>query len=57
MQERARTLLRRDIIPDVTGPDTLNQQVSDEVAELLLRSGQVFISMQEGLSSLAWRSC
>jgi hypothetical protein len=43
----ARKLVRRDIIPDVVGLCGLGQQVSDEVAELLLRSGDVLTSMQE----------
>ena len=43
----ARKLLRRDIITDLTGLRGLDQQVSDQVAELLLRPGDVLTSMQE----------
>src|SRR5215211_1063277 len=43
----ARELLRRDIISDVAAVCTLGQQVSDHVAELLLRPGDVLTSMQE----------
>ena len=43
----ARKLLRRNIIPDLTGLRGLDQQVSNQVAELLLRPGDVLTSMQE----------
>jgi hypothetical protein len=43
----ARKLLRRDIVPDVAGLCALGQQVSDHVAELLLRPGDVLTSRQE----------
>ena len=43
----ARELVRRDIIPNVAGLCGLDQQVSDHVAELLLRPGDVLTSMQE----------
>src|SRR5215218_8170566 len=43
----ARKLLRRHIVPDVAGLCASGQQVSDEVAELLLRSGDLLVSMQE----------
>jgi hypothetical protein len=43
----ARELVRRDIVPDVAGLCGLAQQVSDHVAELLLRPGDVLVSMQE----------
>ncbi len=43
----ARKLVSRDIIPDVPGLDALGQQVSDQFAELLLRPGDVLLSMQE----------
>jgi len=43
----ARKLVRRDIVPKLARPCALGQQVSDEVPEVLLRSGDVFTSMQE----------
>ncbi len=43
----ARELVRCDIVPEVAGLCGVGQQVSDEVAELLLRSGDVLTSMQE----------
>ena len=43
----ARKLVRRDIVADVAGLCSVGQQVSDEVAELLLRSDDVLTSMQE----------
>ena len=43
----ARQLVRRDIIPDVAALCSLGQQVSDQVLELLLRSGDVFTLMHE----------
>ncbi len=47
MEAVARELLRRDIVPDIAGLWGLGQQVSDHVAELLLRSGDLVVSMQE----------
>ena len=47
MEAVARELVRRDIVPDVAGLRALGQQVSDQVAELLLRPGDVLASMQE----------
>ena len=47
MEAVARELVRRDIIPNVAGLCGLDQQVSDHVAELLLRPGDVLTSMQE----------
>ncbi len=43
----ARKFVRRDIIPEPAGLGDLGQQVSDQVDELLLRSGDVLTSMQE----------
>src|SRR5215203_2436162 len=43
----ARKLLRRYITPDVAGLCALGQQVSDDVREVLLRSGDLLVSMQE----------
>ena len=43
----ARELVSRDIIPNVADLCSLDQQVSDHVAELLLRPGNVLASMQE----------
>jgi hypothetical protein len=43
----ARKLVGCDIVSDVAGRCAFGQQVSDEVAELLLRSGDVLTSMQE----------
>ena len=43
----ARELVRRHIVPEVAGLCGLDQQVSDHVAELLLRPGDVLTSMQE----------
>ena len=47
MEGVAGKLVGRDIVPDVTGLCGLGQQVSDEVAELLLRFGEVLTSMHE----------
>jgi hypothetical protein len=47
MEAVARELVGRDILPDVAGLCALGQQVSDEVAELLPRSGDVLASMQK----------
>ncbi|MEX0850237.1 MAG: hypothetical protein WD015_01925, partial [Gaiellaceae bacterium] len=47
MEAVARELVGRDIIPEVAGLCALAQQVSDEVAEVVLRSGDVLTSMQE----------
>jgi hypothetical protein len=44
----ARKLVRRDVIPDVAALRALGKYVSDEVSELLLCSGDVLTSMQEG---------
>jgi hypothetical protein len=43
----ARKLVRRDIIPDVAALCGLGQQVSEQVLELLLRSGDVRTLMHE----------
>jgi hypothetical protein len=43
----AASVLRRDISPEVTGLCALGQEVSDDVREVLLRLGDVLISMQE----------
>jgi hypothetical protein len=43
----ARKLVRRDIIPEVAGFCALGQQVSDEMPEVLLRTGDVLPAMQE----------
>src|SRR5205823_9338305 len=43
----ARKLVRRDIIADIARSHGLDQQVPNEVAELLVRSGDVLTSMQE----------
>jgi hypothetical protein len=43
----ARKLLGRHIIPEVAGLCALGQQISDHVLELLLRSGDLLVSMQE----------
>src|SRR5215207_1022798 len=40
-----RKLLRRDITPEVAGLGALGQQVADNVREVLLRQGEVLISM------------
>ena len=40
-------LVRRDIFPEVTGLCDLGQQISDQVDELLLRSGDVLTSMHK----------
>ncbi len=40
-------LVRRDIIPNVAGLCSLDQQVSNQVDELLLRPGDVLTSVQE----------
>lgn len=42
----ARKLLWRDVIPEVTTARAIDQQVSDEVADLLLRTGDVLASMR-----------
>ena len=47
MEAVAREFVGRDIVPEVAGLCGLGQQVSDQVAELLLRSGDVLASMQE----------
>jgi len=47
METVVRKLLRRDIIPEVTGLCALGQQVADDICEVLLRPGDVLISMQE----------
>jgi hypothetical protein len=43
----AREFVRRDVIPDVADLRGLGQQVSDQMAELLLCSGDVLTSMQK----------
>jgi len=43
----ARELVRRDIVPEIAGLCALAEKVSDEVAELVLRSLDVLTSMQE----------
>jgi len=43
----AREFVRRDIVPEVAGRRGRGEQVSDEVAELPLRSGDVLTSMHE----------
>lgn len=43
----ARKLCRRNIIAEVAGLCALGQQVADEAAEMLLRSDDMFTSMQE----------
>jgi hypothetical protein len=43
----ARELGRRDIAANVAGPRGIGQQVSDQYAESLLRSGDVFTSMRK----------
>ena len=47
----ARELVRRDIAPDGAGLCGLGQQVSDQVAELLLRSGEMLTSMHRSAAS------
>jgi len=47
VQAVAHQLVRRDVASEVPGLRALGQQVSDEVAEVLLRSGDVLASMQE----------
>jgi len=47
VQAVARELFGRDIIPEVAGCCALGQKVSDHVAELLLRSGDLLVSTQE----------
>lgn len=47
VQAVAHELLGRDIIPDVTGLSALDQQVSDHVAQLLLRSDDVLTLLQQ----------
>jgi len=44
----ARELVRRNIIAEGAGFRGLGQQVSDHVAQLLLRSGDLLVSMEEG---------
>lgn len=46
MEAVACKLVRRDVVPDVTGLSTLPQQISNKAAELLLRLGDVLPSMQ-----------
>jgi hypothetical protein len=43
----ARELVRRDIVPEVAGLCGLGQQVSDHIAKLLVRSGDLLTSMQD----------
>src|SRR5688572_9336248 len=43
----ARELVRRDVVPETAGPCALGHQVSDQLAQLVLRSCDVFASMQE----------
>ncbi len=43
----ARELVRRNVISDVTGLCALDQQISNEVAEVLLGPADVLFSMQE----------
>ena len=47
MEAVARKLVRRHIVPEVAGLLSLGQQVSDEVAELVLRSADVLTPMEE----------
>lgn len=47
LEAEARQLLRSDIVADVAGLSAPIQEVSDEVAEVLLRPADVLISMQE----------
>jgi len=47
VEAEARKLARRDIVPDVTGLRRLGQQVCDEVAEMLMRLGNVLAPVQE----------
>lgn len=42
-----RKLVRRDIVPDVAGFCCLGQQVSDHVVDLMLRSGDLLVPMEE----------
>src|SRR3989304_626292 len=46
METEGRKLVGRDVVADVAGLRSLRQQVSDHVAELLLRSGDLFVPMQ-----------
>jgi hypothetical protein len=47
MQAIARKLVRWDIVTEIPGLCALLQQVSNKLAELLPRSGDMFVSMQE----------
>ena len=47
MDAVAREFARRDIIPDLAGLRALDQQISDEVAQALLRMSDVLVSMQK----------
>jgi hypothetical protein len=42
-------LVRRDIIPNISGLHAIDQQVSDEIAEVLRRPADMFVSMQKCL--------
>ena len=47
VQAVARKLVRRDISPDVACISDIGQETSNQLDELVLRSGEVLISMQE----------
>lgn len=47
MKAVARKLVWRDIVPHVSRGRGFGQQLSDHVPEFLLRSGDLFVSMQE----------
>src|SRR5258708_7543539 len=47
METVGRKLVRRNILPDIAGRRALDQQGSDEVAELPMRAGDVLTAMQE----------
>lgn len=47
VQAIARELIRRDIIPEVTGLGPFGEQILDHVAKPLLRSGGLLASTQE----------
>ena len=47
MEAVARKFVRHDIIPDVAGHSALGQHISDHVAQMLLRPGDLLVSVQE----------
>ena len=47
MEAVARKFVRHDVIPDVAGHSALGQHISDHVAQMLLRPGDLLVSVQE----------